>query len=117
MVSIEEIIGDIIFISFREYERYHEIGIEKIFGHYVLKGYDRMGIWLEHPGIIIQRTEDEQGSPLPVNEHSTEDVKADFLVQWDNINTIMHYPDREGFDYPSQFNKQIGFKYKHENHK
>ena len=33
-----------------------------------------------------------------------------FLVSWNFINTIMHYPDRDGYDFPSEFDKEVGFK-------
>ena len=38
--------------------------------------------------------------------------EATVLVTWQNIISIMHYPNREGFDYPSEFDKNIGFKFK-----
>ena len=35
------------------------------------------------------------------------------MVNWDNINTMMHYPDREGFDFPDQLkHHKIGFRFK-----
>ena len=71
-----------------------------------------MGIWLEHPGIIIIRSEDKTGNPLPVSKQTKENIAADFIVTWDNVNTIMHYPEREGYDFPSEFNTEIGFKYR-----
>ena len=114
MIKIDDIIGDIIFISFGDLERFKDIGITKSSGHFLLKGYDQMGIWLEHPGIVIIRTEDKAGSPLPVSKHTKENIAADFIVRWDNVNTIMHYPDREGFDFPSEFNKNFGFRFEHE---
>ena len=110
MINLDEIIGDIIFISFREIERYNEIAITSSSGHFLLKGYDQMGLWLKHPGIILIHNEDQSGNPLPVNEHIKEDISANFMVTWDNVKTIMHYPDREGFDLPSEFDKNIGFK-------
>ena len=102
-------IGDIIFISFGDIERFKDIGISKPNGHFLLKGYDQMGLWLQHPGIILINNEDKSGNPLPVAEHINENIAADFIVTWDNVNTIMHYPDREGFDFPSEFDKKIGF--------
>ena len=42
------------------------------------------------------------------------EIAAIFLVQWGNIKTMMHYPEREGFDFPSEFKKEIGFKFKDE---
>jgi len=114
MIKLDDIIGDIIFISFANVERLQDIGISESSGHFLLKGYDRMGIWLEHPGIVIIRTEDKTGSPLPVSKHTKENIAADFIVTWDNVNTIMHYPEREGFDFPNEFNKNFGFRFDNE---
>ena len=109
MVSLDEIIGDVIFISFRNIESFIDIGITSLSGHFQLKGYDQMGLWLQHPGIVLIHNEDKSGNPLPVADHTNENIAADFIVTWDNVNTIMHYPDREGFDFPSEFDKKIGF--------
>ena len=111
-MKLDDIIGDIVFISFRNYERLKEIGILKPSGHYMLKGYDQLGLWLEHPGIIIQHIEDEKGRPLPTNRQSQEEIDAIFMVHWDNVNTMMHYPNRKGYDYPDPFRKKIGFRFK-----
>ena len=114
MINLDDIIGDMIFISFRDLKRFKDIGITESSGHFLLKGYDQMGLWLEHPGIVIIRTEDKTGSPLPVSKHRKENISADFIVTWDNVNTIMHYPEREGFDFPNEFNKNFGFRFDHE---
>ncbi len=101
MISINEIIGDIIFISFSNFERYKNIGIDSSEGHFLLNGYDQLGLWLEHPGLKM--------TDANKSTNKTK-IKANFLVTWDNINTIMHYPDREGFDFPSEFTRNsIGF--------
>jgi len=109
MTNLNKIIGDLIFISFCKIERFKDIGITNQSGHFLLKGYDQMGLWLEHPGIVMVHNEDEAGNPLPVSEHKNENISADFIVTWDNVNTVMHYPNREGFDLPSEFDKNIGF--------
>ena len=114
MIKLDDIIGDLIFISFRDLGRFKDIGISESSGHYLLKGYDQMGIWVEHPGIIIMRSEDKNGKPLPVSNHTKEKISADFIVTWDNINTIMQYPEREGFDLPNELNKKIGFRFEKE---
>ena len=114
MINLDDIIGDIIFISFGDLERFKDIGITESSGHFLLKGYDQMGIWLEHPGIVINSSEDASGNLLPVSKHTKENIAADFIVTWDNVNTIMHYPEREGFDFPNEFNKNFGFRFEHE---
>ena len=110
MTNLDEIIGDVIFLSFGDVERYKDIGITKPSGHFLLKGYDQMGLWLEHPGIILSKTEDKDGKPIPEDDIVREKVEANFLVRWDSINSIMHYPDREGYDFPSEFSIDVGFK-------
>tara|TARA_B100000700_G_C14686867_1_gene687990 strand:- start:225 stop:560 length:336 start_codon:yes stop_codon:yes gene_type:complete len=110
MFKIEDSIGDVVYISFRDFERYRDIGISSNSGHYFLRGFDNLGIWLEHPGIILAKTEDENGKPIPEDQIKKEKVNANFLITWDNVNSIMHYPDREGFDFPSEFKLDVGFK-------
>ena len=111
-MKLDDIIGDVIFISFRDPERMKEIGIQETSGHYMLKGYDQLGLWLQHPGILIQHMEDERGHPLPPEKQSKEEIDAVFMVHWDNVNTMMHYPNRKEFDFPDQYRKKIGFRFK-----
>ena len=47
---------------------------------------------------------------MPTDLQSEKRIDGVFLVMWNQINTIMHYPDREGYDFPSEFDKNIGFK-------
>jgi len=110
MFKIEDTIGDVVLISFRKHEDLHDFGITTTAGHYLIKGIDQMGVWLEHPGIILSKTEDENGKPIPEDDIVREKVNANFLVRWDNINSIMHYPDRKGYDFPSEFDISVGFK-------
>ncbi len=112
MIKIDKLIGDIIFISFRDIEPFKDIGITITSGHFHLKGYDQIGLWLEHPGLVILNNEDADGNPLPVPKQIKENIAADFIVTWGNINTIMQYPDRKGYDFPSEFDKSIGFSIK-----
>jgi len=109
LFTTEQIIGDVIFISFRDPKRFIDLGINKEYGHFLVKGYDNFGIWVEHPGIIIKHTEDSLGKPIPTKEMYTEKIDANFLITWDNVKSVMHYPGREGFDFPSEFDKHIGF--------
>jgi len=57
----------------------------------------------------IVHSEDDAGKPIPPEKMLRESIDANFLISWDNIKTIMHYPDREGYDFPSEFDKNIGF--------
>ena len=110
MFKIEDTIGDVILISFKNYEDLKDFGITAPAAHYLVKGIDQVGLWLEHPGIILSKTEDKDGKPIPEDDIVREKVEANFLVRWDNIKSVMHYPDREGYDFPSEFSIDVGFK-------
>ena len=112
MFKSDDIIGDIVFISLNNNEFLQDIGINVQSGHFLVKGYDNLGLWLEHPGIIIKKIEDKKGKPLPVKLQKEERIDGVFLVMWNQVNTIMHYPNRDGFDFPNEFDKNIGFKLK-----
>ena len=112
MFNSEQIIGDIVFISFNDDQKYLDIGLNNSFGHFLILGYDNMGVWVAHPGLYIEHVEDQDGKPLTIDKAYKEEIKASFLITWDNIKTIMHYPDRKGFDFPSEFDRNIGFKFK-----
>ena len=105
MFTSQEIIGDIVYISFSDPERYLDIGIEPKSNHFKVLGYDNLGIWVEHPSLLVVKDSSSKRSK-EIN------IQSNFLITWDNIKTIMHYPEREGFDFPSEFDKKYGFKTK-----
>ncbi len=97
MFKTEDIIGDVVFVSLVNEQDFKLIGIKRS-GHYLVKGLDHKGLWLQHPGITTKNQE--------ITSYIKEGV---FLVFWSQINTILHYPNREGYDFPSEFDKEIGF--------
>ena len=116
MFKTEDIVGDVIFISFIDSERYSEIGVKTEGSHFLVKGFDQVGIWVAHPSLAEKSPlEDSNGKPLPTDKIITIKLEANFLITWDNIKTIMHYPGRVGFDFPSEFKRHIGFISKKEN--
>ena len=68
MFKIEDAIGDVVLISFKSSNQLEELGIKDTVGHFLITGIDRLGLWLKHPGIILSKTEDENGKPLPENK-------------------------------------------------
>ena len=106
--TMEFIVNDIIFISFKEDLK--SIGINYNEGYFKVKGHDSLGIWLEHPGIEKIEDVDKKGKPIPANKRKKEVIEAVFLAHWGNIKTIMHFPNREGFDFPSPFERKVGFR-------
>jgi len=105
MFKSEHIIGDIVFVSFVNAKEFKDIGITSS-SHYLIKGLDHLGLWLQHPGLLSSKNSKVVSK---FNNHIKEGV---FLVLWNQINTILHYPNREGYDFPNEFDKEIGFKNK-----
>lgn len=112
MMKLDDIIGDIVFIALRDVERYASIGLKDNLGHFKIQGFDHYGLWVSHPGLMLYIKEDESGVPYPPDKIQKEELKANFIITWDNILTIMHYPDRKGFDFPNEFDRNIGFSLK-----
>ena len=110
MMKIEHIVGDIVCVILRDPTMYKEINLNEKTLHLKIRGFDKMGIWVEHPGLIVIVTEDNDGKPIPPIKQKQEKVDSSVLITWDNIASIIHYPHREGYDYPSEFDKSFGFK-------
>tara|TARA_B100000900_G_scaffold60392_1_gene45832 strand:- start:334 stop:684 length:351 start_codon:yes stop_codon:yes gene_type:complete len=107
--TMEFIVNDIVFVVFNE--KLSPLGINDIEGYYKVMGHDHIGIWLKHPGILKVKTLDKKGKPLPESQRREELIDGVFLATWGNIKTIMHFPDREGFDFPGLLDaSKIGFK-------
>ena len=109
MVKLDEIIGDVIFVSFVDMSKLKDVGIDSSCGHYLLKGYDQVGIWLEHPGLVVKGVKGSENKEHLESKGFEKNIIANFIVTWGNINTLMHYPGREGFDFENEFDTKIGF--------
>ena len=117
MFKTEDIVSDVIFISFNDPKRYADLGINANCGHFLVRGYDHIGVWVSHPGFTESSPSDgyERNTDVvnadekPQSEIKTKIIEANFLITWDNIKVLMHYPGREGFDFPSEFERHIGF--------
>ena len=109
MFTIKDIIGDVVYLSLRDPKQLLDIGIDREGGHFIVRGHDHIGLWIEHPNLFYTRSEDNEGKPIPDKNRIKEQFEGIFLISWDNIKTVMHYPGREGFDLPSEFDKKIGF--------
>ena len=106
--TMDFIVNDIVYISFNQ--KLETIGIEDTEGYFKVMGHDHMGMWLKHPGIVKIEDVDKKGKPVPKSKRKKEVIEAVFLAHWGNIKTIMHFPNRKGFDFEGIFDKnKIGF--------
>ena len=112
MMQIEHIVGDVVCMVLRDPDSLQEININDKVNYFKVRGFDKMGIWVEHPDLVIVKMEDENGKPVPPKKRTSERLDASVLITWGNIQSIMHYPNREGYDFPSEFEREVGFKIK-----
>ncbi len=109
VMTTTEIIGDIVHIFFSDLTALAPLGLDE--NPLVIKivGLDDMGLWAAHPSYVIVKALDEHGKPLPENQRVQRKLDANFLIRWEQISTIVHFPHRDGFDLPSPFERHIGF--------
>ena len=108
-MTTTEIIGDIVHIFFSDRTALAPLGFDE--NPLVIKivGLDDMGLWAAHPNYVIVKALDEHGKPLPDKKRVQRKLDANFLIRWEQISTIVHFPHRDGFDLPSPFERHIGF--------
>ena len=64
MFTTQEIIGDIVYVSFADKERYKDIGLDLQSGHFKILGYDNIGLWVEHPYLLENKATNNANNKL-----------------------------------------------------
>ena len=110
MMKIENTVNDVVLIVLNDVTPFERvgIGIDQFYARVV--GYDEFGVWLEHPNFEVVISEDEMGKPLPANEVTREQYNASVYIPWRNVASLVHFPNRDGFDFPSPFERHFGFR-------
>ncbi len=107
MMTIENIVGDIVLLVLDNHEPLKELGITQKGIYVKIVGYDENGVWIEHPKFAVPKkglsTTGKSKRP------KTELVTASVLIAWAFIVSVVHFPGVEGFDFPSPFDSHIGF--------
>lgn len=99
MVEIDKLIHDKIMIVLNNYDGLGKIGIKEANFYAKIVGYDRIGLWIENPEFKTTRVRDDEGNIIPPEYRKQEVYNANILIPWNNIKSIVHFPDREGFAY------------------
>ena len=112
MMTIARTINDVVLVVLKTPEILEPIGIsqEKFFAKVL--GYDETGIWVQLPDFELP-SRVGQDSRIWVPE-SMQEVNASAMIPWGAISTVLHFPDVKGYDYPSPFNRDIGFNHTNE---
>ena len=110
MMKIENVVNDIVLVILNESGPLKDVGIARDKFYTRVVGYDEFGIWLQHPNFEVVLSEDEKGKPLPPDQVKRERLDASVHIPWRNIASLIHFPEREGFDFPSPFERRMGFR-------
>ncbi|MBH30482.1 MAG: hypothetical protein CMG71_00645 [Candidatus Marinimicrobia bacterium] len=110
MMKIENTVNDVVLVVLNDVTPFERvgIGIDQFYARVV--GYDEFGIWLEHPNFEVVMSEDEMGQPLPPDKVTREQYNASVYIPWRNVASLVHFPNRDGFDFPSPFDRNVGFR-------
>ena len=76
MFTIENIIGDIVFLSFRDKTFLSKLAISEEASHFKILGQDQLGLWVEHPKLTFRYTTDKDGNPIPEDKQKLQEVEA-----------------------------------------
>mgnify|MGYP001315834149 FL=1 len=103
-MNIDKTIDDIVLLVQRDGQPLKGLGVRDKKIYVRIKGYDHIGVWIELIDYELPQLADSDSSP-------TTHVQANAcaLVPWAAIETIIHFPDLEGFDFPQPTLHQLGF--------
>ena len=107
MMTIENIVGDIVLLVLDNHEPLKELGITQSGIYAKIVGYDENGIWIDHPQFKIPKMTPSKAGKT--TKSGSQSVTASVLIPWAFIVSVVHFPGVEGFDYPSPFESHIGF--------
>ena len=109
-MTTAEIVGDVVQVNLGDSEGLELLGFNSKAPFVKVVGMDELGLWVEHPRYVIVQTNDKTGKPLPEDQRVQTKLEANFMLRWDKIVTIVHFPNREGFDFPNPLDDApIGF--------
>ena len=104
MMNMDNAVGDIVLLVLRDGLPLKGVGIRQKKIYVRVQGFDRIGIWIELPDYH-----------LPQISHSPEGPEREMsalgcaLAPWAVIESIIHFPDLEGFDFPDPEVDSLGF--------
>ena len=108
-MSMSDIVGDVVQILLKEIGELSSLGFNDTSLFLKVMGVDETGLWVHHPNYSVVQINDPEGKPLPEDKQIHKEVDANFLIRWEQITTIVHFPNLEGFDFPNPYEKHIGF--------
>lgn len=108
-MTIDEIINKTVMLMIFQSDGLDPAGIKEKKFYAKVVGRDSIGLWIENPKVETTRLRDDNGILIPPEQRLHEEHLAYVLVPWGNIRSVVHFPDREGFDnFEDEEAKSIG---------
>ena len=101
-MKVEKDVRDLILLVLDNHEPLKKIGIDQDKIFVKIKGYDKNGMWVHHPGFQVSNLKDK-------NKEKIKKTEASILILWAFIVSISYFLGAEGFDFLSTFEQHIGF--------
>ena len=105
MMNMDKAVGDIVLLVLRDGMPLQGLGIRQKKIYVRVQGHDPIGLWIELPEY-----------QLPQLAHSSEGPEREVtavgcaLAPWSVVESIVHFPDLEGFDFHHPEVDSLGFK-------
>jgi hypothetical protein len=97
-MTIEDVINKTVMLMVFQSDGLDAAGIKEKRFYAKVVGRDSIGLWIENPKMETTRVRDDKGTLIPPDKRQHEEHLAYVLVPWGNIRSVVHFPDREGFD-------------------
>ncbi len=107
MMSMKNIAGDVVLLILANTEALADVGVNQKTIYVKVLGYDEYGLWVEFQNFKIPKVKTAKGEKPKRPMYQS--VTGSLLIPWPFITSIVHFPDVEGFDFPSPFESYIGF--------
>jgi len=104
MMNMDKAVGDIVMLVLRDGLPLKGLGIRQKKIYVRVKGHDSVGIWMELPEYQVPQL--AHSSDGPEREMT---AVACALAPWAVIESVVHFPDLDGFDFPSPEVDSLGF--------
>jgi hypothetical protein len=97
-VTIDDAVNKTVMLIIFSSEGLEAAGIKEKKFYAKIVGRDSIGLWIENPKLETTRVRNDNGAIIPPDRRQLEEHVAHVLIPWGNIRSVVHFPNREGFD-------------------
>jgi hypothetical protein len=98
-VGLSWMIGDTVLLILKNYEELQVTGITTPILYAKLTGVEALGIWIENP----------RWETISLGTGAPEHYHCNVLVRFEYLSSVIHFPEREGFEAGEHAIGRIGF--------